>query len=243
MRIEVEIMLNQYQQPIGDNLVNYHAGEFPEIDQLIGTYARIEKLSLAKHGEDLYAVLGPEANDKDFTYLPINPFQTFSDYTAYIKTLETSNDPYYLAIMDKETGKALGLFALLNIDTANRALEMGWVIYSDKLKQHRIATEAQFLLMQYSFEHLAYRRYQWKCDRFNQPSYHAAIRLGFTYEGCLRNAVVYKNRSRDSQFFSIIDQEWPAIKAMFQKWLHPGNFDAQAQQLASLNSFKTIKDA
>lgn len=236
-------MLNQYNQPIGDDLVDYQAGELPEINQLIGTYTIVEKLSFAKHAKDLYQVFGPEASDKDFTYLPVNSFKTFSDYTSYLKTLESASDPYYLTIIDKETGKALGLFALLNIDPTNRAIEMGWVIYSDRLKQHRIATEAQFLVIQYIFEHLAYRRYQWKCDRFNQPSHRAAIRLGFTYEGCLRNAIVYKNRSRDSQFFSIIDEEWPALKEMFQRWLHPNNFDAKAQQLASLNTFKTIKDA
>lgn len=103
-----------------------------------------------------------------------------------------------------------------------------------------MATEAQFLAMNYVFEQLEYRRYQWKCDSHNSPSYRAAIRLGFTFEGTLRNAVVYKNRSRDSQFFSIIPEEWFAVKQMFTKWLDSKNFDDKGAQIASLKSFFSL---
>ena len=61
-----------------------------------------------------------------------------------------------------------------------------------------MATEAQYLLARYVFEDLGYRRYEWKCDALNQASRKAAERLGFTYEGCFRQAVVYKGRTRDT---------------------------------------------
>ena len=96
------------------------------------------------------------------------------------------------------------------------------------------ATEAQYLLMKYVFEDLNYRRYEWKCDSLNRPSANAAIRLGFTYEGCFRNHAIYKGRSRNTDWFSIIDSEWPRLKERFENWLAPENFDEQGQQKRSL---------
>ncbi len=59
-------------------------------------------------------------------------------------------------------------------------------------------------------------------------------RLGFPFEGIFRNAQVYKGRSRDTAWFSIIDSEWPAIRAGFEQWLDPANFDAEGHQLRAL---------
>ncbi|WP_220741278.1 GNAT family N-acetyltransferase [Leuconostoc miyukkimchii] len=233
-------MINQYNQTIGDTLINYTTGKLPNVDQIKGQYSTIEKLSCKKHGKDLYNVFGPQSNAKDFTYLPINQFDNYNDYMVCLKEFEVSTDPYYFAVIDKKTEAAIGIFSFLNIDPNNRSIEMGWVLYSEKLKQTRMATEAQFLAMNYVFEQLEYRRYQWKCDSHNSPSYRAAIRLGFTFEGTLRNAVVYKNRSRDSQFFSIIPEEWFAVKQMFTKWLDSKNFDDEGAQIASLKSFFSL---
>lgn len=76
-----------------------------------------------------------------------------------------------------------------------------------------------------SFEDLNYRRYEWKCDSLNRPSANAAMRLGFTYEGRFRDHAIYKGRSRDTDWFSIIESEWPALKKRFENWLAPENFD------------------
>ncbi len=104
-----------------------------------------------------------------------------------------------------------------------------------------MATEAQYLLARYVFEDLGYRRYEWKCDALNQASRKAAERLGFTYEGCFRQAIVYKGRTRDTDWLSIIDQEWPAIKQRFEAWLDPSNFDANGQQKQSLRDSTKVK--
>ncbi len=124
----------------------------------------------------------------------------------------------------------------MRIDFENRAMEIGWVVYSDLLKRSRVATEAQYLAMKYVFEELHYRRYEWKCDHLNRPSHNAALRLGFTYEGMFRNAAVYKGRTRDTDWFSIIDSEWPKRKKRLELWLSPQNFDATGKQIISLNS-------
>ena len=70
-----------------------------------------------------------------------------------------------------------------------------------------------------------YRRYEWKCDVLNAPSRRAAQRLGFSYEGIFRQAIVTKGRNRDTAWYACIDQEWPALDAAYQHWLAPSNFD------------------
>ncbi|MCE2931869.1 MAG: GNAT family N-acetyltransferase, partial [Hyphomicrobiales bacterium] len=79
-----------------------------------------------------------------------------------------------------------------------------------------------------------YRRYEWKCHNGNEPSKRAAKRFGFTFEGLFRQHMVAKGRNRDTAWFSIIDQEWPELKAGYTKWLAAENFDAAGQQKRSL---------
>ena len=79
-----------------------------------------------------------------------------------------------------------------------------------------------------------YRRYEWKCDALNAASRRAAERLGFTYEGTFRQHMVYKGRNRDTAWYSVIDSEWPRLRAAFEAWLDPSNFDRQGRQLRRL---------
>jgi RimJ/RimL family protein N-acetyltransferase len=112
------------------------------------------------------------------------------------------------------------------------------VAFSPPLKRTPISTEAQYLLMKHAFDELGYRRYEWKCDALNAPSRQAAARLGFQFEGIFRQAVLYKGRTRDTAWFSIIDKEWPAVRAAFEQWLAPENFDGQGQQRKSLTEIR-----
>ena len=123
---------------------------------------------------------------------------------------------------------------ILRIDPPNGVIEVGFVSFSRQLKRTRIATEAQFLLMRRVFDELGYRRYEWKCDSLNAPSRAAAARLGFEFEGVFRQATVYKGRSRDTAWFSIVDGEWPALRAAYEQWLGADNFDAEGRQRRGL---------
>ena len=89
-------------------------------------------------------------------------------------------------------------------------------------------------MMQRAFG-LGYRRYEWKCDALNAASRAAAQRLGFSFEGIFRQAVVYKGRNRDTAWYAAIDSEWPALKQAFERWLDPGNFDAEGRQRVRLS--------
>ena len=146
-------------------------------------------------------------------------------------------DGYSVAI-DAATGKAVGTAALMRIDPAHGVIEIGSIAYSPLLKRSRAGTEAMFLFMRRVFDELGYRRYEWKCDSLNGPSRRAAERYGFHYEGTFRQAIVYKGRSRDTAWFSIIDRDWPAIRTAFERWLAPENFDAQRRQKKSLASLR-----
>ncbi|MDG2939267.1 GNAT family protein [Bisgaard Taxon 10/6] len=226
---------NKFNQPIGEALPDFSVGKRPDVNVLEGHFCRLEKLSFAKHHNDLFAVYSSPL--ENWTYLPLAPFIQKSDFDQFLQLLEHSQDPYYLAIIDKQTQQAVGTFALMRIDPNNRVIEVGWVIYSPQLQKTRIATEAQFLLAQYVFEDLKYRRYEWKCDSLNAPSRKAALRLGFTYEGTFRQAQVYKGRTRDTAWFSMLDSEWLSQKKRFQNWLSDSNFDEHGIQKTSLSVF------
>ncbi len=113
-------------------------------------------------------------------------------------------------------------------------IEVGHIHFSPRLQQTRLATEAMYLMMRRVFDDLGYRRYEWKCDACNEGSKKAALRLGFRFEGVFRQATIYKQRNRDTAWFSVIDKEWPAIRAGLEDWLDPTNFDHHGQQRKGL---------
>ena len=226
--------MNELGQLIGDTLPNFKPGDLPNLERLEGQYVIVECLSKDKHGADLYEVYGPDSPADMWTYLFQNPVQSQEEWSALLDQMLTAQDRFYYAIVDKESGKALGTFALMRIDRGNRVIEVGSVTYSPQLKRNKLATEAQYLLARYVFEELEYRRYEWKCDALNLPSRRAAERLGFVYEGTFRQAVVYKGRTRDTDWLSMIDKDWAQVKARLEAWLAPENFDKNGQQYKSL---------
>lgn len=229
--------INEHQQHIGEALPHFSIGEKPNATLLQGQYCRLEKCSLERHLADLWSVYSHDSPAENWTYLPekYGPFAEKTDFAAFLAQMETSQDPYYFAIIDQTSGKALGTFSLMRIDSTNRVVEIGAVIYGEALKQSRIASEAQFLLMQYIFETLQYRRAEWKCDSLNTPSRRAALRLGFQFEGIFRQHIVYRGRNRDTAWFSMLDSEWQAVKSRFVSWLAPDNFDTSGKQKRRLN--------
>ena len=226
--------VNEYGQMIGESVVGHASGKLPAIDFLEGRYARIEVLSVEKHADDLLAVYGPDSPRDMWTYLFQPPVANLEELMVALKQMIERKDRFCYAIIDKATGKALGTFSLMRIDQNNRVIEVGTVIFSPELRGTRIGTEAQYLLARYVFEELNYRRYEWKCDALNLPSRKSAERLGFVYEGTFRQAVIYKGRTRDTDWLSMIDKDWPQVKARLETWLAPKNFDKNGQQIKSL---------
>jgi RimJ/RimL family protein N-acetyltransferase len=196
---------------------------------VIGAVCRLEPLEADRHAADLFDANKADGSGRMWTYLPYGPFDGLEEYVAWIQGVSRAADPLFFAVTDAVTGKAAGVASYLRIDQANGTIEVGHIAYSPALQRTRAATEAMYLMMQHAFA-LGYRRYEWKCDALNVPSRAAAQRLGLSYEGVFRQAVVYKGRNRDSAWYAAIDREWPALDAAFTRWLDPANFDPEGRQ-------------
>lgn len=225
---------NEHGQPIGDPVPAWRPVPRPEAEVLSGRYCVLERLDPERHADDLFAAYAAAVDDRDWTYLPIGPFTARDAYRDWVEQAAGSDDPRHYAVVDRATGRSLGTLALMRHDPDHGVIEVGYVIFSPALQRTRASTEAQYLLMRYVFDDLGYRRYEWKCDSLNVPSRRSAERLGFAFEGTFRQAVVTKGRNRDTSWYSIIDREWPGIRAAFESWLDPGNFDAEGGQLTAL---------
>jgi RimJ/RimL family protein N-acetyltransferase len=217
--------------PVGLPVPNPAPGPRPGPVTLEGRYGRVERLA-QRHDKDLWEAV--RRHDTIWTYMssygPFPDFPAFSKWTASRLPLE---DPYSYAVMEP-WGRAVGIAALMEIKPVMRVIEVGHIVYSPALQRTRLATEAQYLLAKYAFETLGYRRYEWKCNALNAPSWRAALRYGFVYEGTLRQHMIAKARNRDTAYFSMLDSEWPARKLAFERWLAPENFDGDGRQKTSL---------
>ena len=229
---------NAYGQPVGPLLPGWTARPLPPRRAIEGRYCVLEPLDAARHADDLHAAYAQAPDGRDWTYLGVERPADLAGIRAHIERAAQSADPMHFAVVDRQSGRAIGTLALMRIDPANGAIEVGSVNFSPLLKHTPMSTEAQHLLMKLAFDELGYRRYEWKCDNFNEPSKRAAMRLGFRFEGVFRQAVVYKGRSRDTAWFSITDGEWPMLRAALERWLAPANFDAEGRQRMALDRFR-----
>jgi len=228
-------MTNSLGQPIGAPVPGWEKRPLPPRTPMEGRTCRVEPLDPARHAEDLYEAMGRDQDGRNWTYLGVGPFADFAGFRAWLEKMAAGSDPLFHTVIDRANGRAVGVAAYLRIDPANGAIEVGHIHFSPLLQRTPMATEAMFLMMRRVFDELGYRRYEWKCDSLNAPSRAAAARLGFRYEGLFRQAVVYKGRNRDTAWFSIIDGEWPRLRAAFERWLDPANFDAEGRQKEKLS--------
>jgi len=228
-------MENEHGQPIGEPL-DWQGATPPPRVELVGRYCKVVPLSTT-HMADLFAATQLDKAGRNWTYLFENPITNLADFGKWIEKAIASKDPLYHAIIDAATGRAVGYATYMRIDPAMGVIEIGNIHMSPALQGTRAATEAMYLLMQQAFA-LGYRRYEWKCDTLNAPSKRAAARLGFTYDGLFRQAVVYKSRNRDTAWFSVIDSDWPALRKAFESWLSPENFDEAGKQKTKLQDIR-----
>ena len=192
---------------------------------LTGRTVKVEPLATV-HVDDLAdAFLGsPEI----WTYSPFGPYADRAGIAAYVDALTANPDHVPFAVV--VDGRAVGVECLMRIDERNGVVEVGGIVLGPALQRTTASTEAAYLLARHVFDDLGYRRYEWKCDSLNEPSRAAATRLGFAYEGRFRQALVYKGRNRDTDWFSITDGEWPALRASFEAWLDPANHGPAGQR-------------
>jgi len=208
----------------------------PERVTLAGRFVTLAPLTL-QYAQALFEASHGAEREHVWTYLFNGPFATLAEFSADVEIKAKAADPLYFVVLDANDGRPLGYQSLMRIDPANRVIEVGGIMYTPSLQRTAGATEAQYLFAQYVFDQLGYRRYEWKCNDRNAPSRRAALRLGFTFEGVFRQHMIVKSHSRDTAWFSMLDSEWPARRAAFERWLAPDNFDAEGSQKQRLEDF------
>jgi len=204
---------------------------------MTGRLCRLEPLDPRAHTEQLWDAFSRDVDGRNWTYLFHGPYDAIDGLADWIRTAASSADPMFFAVIDRALNTAVGVAAYLRIAPPAGSIEVGHINFSPLLQRTPAATEAMYLMMKHAFE-LGYRRYEWKCDALNAPSRAAAERLGLTFEGVFRQALVYKGRNRDSAWYSAIDKEWPALKAGFEAWLAPSNFDQEGRQKRRLGEIR-----
>ena len=224
--------LNALGQPIGDPQPDWTPPPFPPREVMTGRYCRLEPLDPARHGAQLFDANARDAEHRNWTYLPYGPFATVDDYVQWVAPASCTDDPQFHAVV--VSGAAVGVASYLRITPAAGSIEVGHINFSPRVQRTPAATEAMYFMMRRAFD-LGYRRYEWKCDALNAPSRAAALRLGLSFEGVFRQAVVYKGRNRDTAWYATIDREWPALRTAFEQWLDPANFDGEGRQRVSLS--------
>jgi RimJ/RimL family protein N-acetyltransferase len=219
-------------QRFGEPLPDWTPPRAPDWPVLEGAHVRIERLDPARHTGDLARAMCPHPELWD--YMPQGPFTGEADLRAWAEAVAPGADPWFVAILDRHTGRAVGHASYLRITPAAGSIEVGYIAFSPALQRTPAATEAMFLMADWVFG-AGYRRYEWKCDALNLPSRRAAIRFGFSYEGIFRQATIVKGRNRDTAWFAMIDKDWSALRGAYKTWLDPANFDAQGQQRQRLS--------
>lgn len=213
----------------------------PGLVALVGERVRLEPLDWSVHGYDLFPAIGGQHREELWRHMPVGPFADEAELENLLALMRKTEGWRTMVVRQASKGDVLGMASYMRIREAHGSAEIGCVALGDRLRRTPEATEAFAMMAGHVFDDLGYRRYEWKCSFANEASKRAAERFGFAFEGVFRNDMVMKGESRDTAWYSIIDQEWPAIRAALDEWLAPGNFGPDGRQIKTLESFRGLR--
>lgn len=217
------------------DLTDWKGAARPQRTVLEGRYARLEPLDTGRHAAGLLASALEPGAEARFRYLFEAPPRDMGELMPWLDKAAASPDPLFFVVIDRASGLAQGRQSLMRIEPVHGVIEIGNILWGPAIARTRIATEAFYLSARHVFEALGYRRLEWKCNSRNEPSRRAALRFGFSFEGIFRQHMVVKGLNRDTAWYAILDEEWPGLKARFEAWLDPDNFDAGGVQKRKLS--------
>lgn len=181
---------------------------------LTGQSISLEPLNQS-HAQGLY---NRGRSAADWIYMPRSCFVDLADARQWIDEALEAAQQLPFAIVENAKGKVAGSTRYLNIRPEHRSLEIGWTWLGQEWQRTGVNTEAKLLLLDYAFERLGCRRVEFKADGRNLRSQRALERIGAIREGQLRkHMIVQEDFSRDSVYFSVIDDEWPQVRARLQQ--------------------------
>lgn len=222
--------VNALDQLVGDPVPGWTPPPVPSHEPMVGRFCRLEPLARA-HTSGLWESYALDTDQRGWTYLSHGPYADEMAFALWVESAASSADPQFSAVI--ANGTPVGVTSYLRITPAAGTIEVGHIHFSPRLQRTSAATEAMYLMMRRAFEG-GYRRDEWKCDSLNTPSRAAAARLGFSYEGIFRHALVTRGRNRDTAWFACVDAEWPALQRAYLQWLAPQNVDDEGRQRRSL---------
>lgn len=229
---------DEHGRRVGAPVPGWEPRAWPGPVRLEGTHVLVEPLTSARYAELFAATCGPDDAGL-WTYRPIPMPASLPELWMHLAAHLDDPAMVTFALVPQEgaaAGTAAGIASYMRIEPAHGQIEVAGVLFGRSLQRTRAATEAIHLLMGHAFDDLGYRRFEWKCDSLNEPSRRAALRLGFTEEGRFRNHMVVQGRNRDTDWFSVTDAEWPALRAAHRRWLDPANFDDEGRQRTPLGA-------
>ncbi|MFM7320777.1 MAG: GNAT family N-acetyltransferase [Armatimonadota bacterium] len=210
------IETNRFGQPVGARLAERRVPIEPQRTVLEGAGCRLEPLDAEKHADPLWNAYSEAGDPRDWTYLTWGPFADRAALRAWARERENDSGAVFHAVV--VDGFACGVGAYLSVAPEHATVELGHLHFAPRLRRTSAATEALHLWIDHAFA-LGYRRIEWKCDVLNAPSRSAARRLGFSFEGIFRNHRSVRGRSRDTAWYAIVEQDWPALRAIHREWL------------------------
>ncbi|RWC92642.1 MAG: N-acetyltransferase [Mesorhizobium sp.] len=208
----------------------------PSAIELVGRWGRLRPLDAARDAAGLYPLSHDEHTQATWIDMKVGPFATERAFAEHVAALVADPKRAFFAV-DGPDGGPLGWLCLMEARPAHHVVELGYVLYTPPLQRTRLATEALYLILRHVFDDLGYRRLEWTCTSTNQRSRKAADRLGFVYEGMLREGLFLKGKPRDICMYSILSSEWPARRAALEAWLDPANF-RDGRQIWSLTEIR-----
>jgi RimJ/RimL family protein N-acetyltransferase len=219
--------------------LTYYKVPAPAPVTLDGRFVTLEPYEEEKHLQPLWDALGGAAGINTLLrYFPNDDYSTAEEFGAWLENARANLNFTTLVFRDKQTGKVVGMASYMRPDAKNGVIEVGSVAHGPDMKRSPLATEAHYLMARHVFDDLGYRRYEWKCHNENEASKVTARRYGFTFEGVFRQHVISRGANRDTAWFSMIDSEWPLLKAAFAAWLAPANFDDAGRQKRRLEDIR-----
>jgi RimJ/RimL family protein N-acetyltransferase len=161
-----------------------------------------------------------DADSLVWRYLFSGPFATAAELAEYLRGQVDAPNGLCLCVFDRETGGQIGVVNFMNNLPEHLKVELGGIWYSPLAQRTGANAEATYLMLRHAFA-LGYRRVEWKCDALNARSRHAALRMGFTFEGIQDAHFIIKDRNRDTAWFRILDTEWPAVRIHLERLILP----------------------
>jgi len=208
--------------PIGELVHRAVPAQRPARRELTALRFELQPLDPDRDVDDLFAVGHQDPGaDLLWTYMAYGPFADRDAMHEWLRSCAATEDPLFFSVVERETERRVGMCSFLSIVPEMQRIEIGHIWYAPHLQGSGISIEVAWMLLMEAFEHLGYRRVEWKCNALNERSRRAALKLGFTFEGVFRQHMIVKGRNRDSAWFAMTDREWPAERAELESRMKP----------------------